>query len=293
MADYNGTNGDDTFSGGSGPDYIVGNGGNDHLSGGGDNDYLEGDDGDDVLNGDSGDDDLDGGTGNDMLDGGDGSDFIIAGSGDDHLVGGSGDDSLIGEDGNDSLLAGDGNDFLRGGAGIDFFDGGNNDSTPIAYMGSYGDTLSFRENKATQGVIADLRTGQIANDGFGNAELMTGIESFGGGTAFADQFYGNDGINRFDGALGDTLMGFGGDDYVIVRAAPALADGGAGVDRLVLALSGSLVANPNGSAVAVSQPTMTQGYAVDLAAGTIVDGNGQSGTVAGIEQIVATSLADT
>jgi Ca2+-binding RTX toxin-like protein len=273
MADYNGTNGDDVFLGTPGSDSAIGNGGNDQLSGAGDNDYLEGDDGDDVLNGGDGDDSLWGGPGND------------------HLSGGSGDDDLFGEEGDDVMVGGDGNDFLRDGPGVDSFDGGS-ESAIQHFVTLYGDQISFADSRATQGVVADLRTGQIANDGFGNAETMTGIESLGGGTAFADRFYGNDGINYFDGALGDTLMGFGGDDVFLVRAAPALVDGGEGTDRVELLLSGSLIPNPNGGSTAVRAPTMTQGYQVDLAAGTLVDGNSHSGTITGVEQVVGSTLAD-
>jgi hypothetical protein len=39
---------------------------------------------------------------------------------------------------------------------------------------------------------------------------MTGFESLGGSTAFADYFYGNDGRNFVGGSRGDTLMAFGG-----------------------------------------------------------------------------------
>jgi Ca2+-binding RTX toxin-like protein len=292
MANYNGTNGDDVFAGTPDGDSAIGNGGNDQLSGAGGDDYLEGDDGDDALDGGDGADTLDGGPGSDQLTGGAGDDFIFGGTGNDQLTGGSGDDVLRGDDGNDSLVGGDGNDLMRGGAGVDSFNGGSDRGGELSFVSAYGDTVSFLESKATQGVVADLRIDQIYNDGFGNAEIMSGIESFGGGTAFADEFYGNDGINHLEAALGDTTLGFGGDDYIIVRAAPALVDGGAGIDRMVLALSGSLVPGSNGSSVAVQAPTMSQGYQVDLAAGTLVDGNGHSGSVAGIEQVVGTSLGD-
>jgi Ca2+-binding RTX toxin-like protein len=293
MAFYNGTSGDDVYSGGSAADDIYGNGGNDHLSGGDGDDSIDGGAGDDVLNGDSGSDTLDGGLGNDTLDGGTGDDFLLGGPGNDLLIGGSGDDALLGQDGDDTFVAGDGNDYMRGGAGVDSYDGGSNAPEPGLPWTLYGDMVSFYENRATQGVIADLRTGQILNDGFGNVETMTGIESLGAGTAFADLFYGNDGANSLNGALGDTLMSFGGDDDIIVEAAPALVDGGAGIDRIELLLHGSYIPDPNGGSVAILAPAMTQGYQVDLAAGTLVDGNGQSGTVTGIEQIVGTSLGDT
>jgi Ca2+-binding RTX toxin-like protein len=296
MAEYNGTAGDDTYAGGAEADEIYGYGGKDILSGGGEDDYIEGGADGDTLMGEGGNDYLVGDflsfggspAGDDQLYGGDGYDELHGGGGNDGLSGGADGDILVGEAGNDVLSGGDGNDLLRGGEGVDIFDGGTEDGS----LSLYGDRVSFQETRATQGAIADLRTGIIANDGFGNQEVMTSIESLGAGTAFADQLYGNDGINSLSGGRGDTLMAFAGDDSLNITGAPAVLDGGSGTDQLQLALWGGLIADPNGGSTAVFAPTMTAGYTIDLAAGTLADGDGLAGTIAGIERITATAAAD-
>src|SRR5688500_13349864 len=263
MAEFQGTAGDDTFAGGTEADEIYGHGGKDTLSGGGGEDYIEGGADDDILNGEGGADFIVG----------DGFNFDGSPAGNDIIDGGDGIDVLWGGVGNDTLSGGAGNDALRGGAGVDTFDGGSDD-TSVYLLG--GDRVSF-DPDATQGVIADLRTGQITNDGFGNAETMAGIESLTGNSVFVDQLYGNDSINFLGAGRGDTLMAFGGDDFLQISGAPAVLDGGAGSDRLRLFLPGAFAAS---------------GYTIDLAAGTLVDGDSFAGTIAGIERITATQQDD-
>jgi Ca2+-binding RTX toxin-like protein len=301
MAQFNGTSGNDVHSGTADNDIIYGNAGHDELSGGAGDDYIDGGADDDFINGEAGndhliggagDDYITGGLGNDLITGGGGYDTLLGGGDDDSLSGGANDDVLYGDAGNDSLSGGDGNDFLRGGSGVDSYDGGADDGVnPISFASIYGDLVSFRDPLATQGAIADLRNGQIANDGFGNAETMTGIESFGAGTAFADQFYGNDGRNGVTGGRGDTVMMFAGDDALFVTGAPAVLDGGDGTDSLTLLLSGGLVPG-NPGAPAQSAPAMTSGYVLDLQAQTLTDGHGFSGSIAGIERITGSDLDD-
>ena len=60
---------------------------------------------------------------------------------------------------------------------------------------------------------------------------MVGIESLGGGTAFADTFYGNDGTNLMMANLGDLLYGFGGDDSFYTTSAAGIVDGGDGIGQ--------------------------------------------------------------
>jgi Ca2+-binding RTX toxin-like protein len=300
MATFNGGSGPDDYTGGAESDTISGGGGNDTLAGGAGNDSMDGGEGDDTIEGGAHDDVIDGGdgndnlygdqffqpgspAGNDILRGGAGDDWLYGFFGNDILHGDAGDDVLQGEAGDDQLFGGDGNDFFRGGAGIDYYDGGPQ---------SGFDRISFQETRATHGVIADLRTNTIANDGFGNAETMTGIEALGPGTAFADQFYGNDSANALIGGRGDTAMGFGGDDLFDITAAPALLDGGDGFDAVRLLISGQLV-DADGNGVAELASEMSAGYVIDLAAGTLVDGYGNAGTIAGIEKITATHYADT
>ncbi|UUR07176.1 calcium-binding protein [Sphingomonas glaciei] len=212
---------------------------------------------------------------------------------DDVINGFAGDDTLQGLAGNDQLYGGDGNDMFRGGSGTDYYDGGpDNPSVSSFGQRSYGDRVTFYDPAATAGAIADLRTGIIENDGYGNRELMVGIEGLGGGTAFVDKFYGNDAANLLIGDAGDTLMGFGGDDVFQSASAPALTDGGAGRDELVLVSNGSLIPDNNGDGLAEVRATMTRGWVIDLALQTIVDGYGGTGTIAGIEKVTGTELND-
>ena len=209
------------------------------------------------------------------------------------LSGLGGNDRMEAGSGNDQLSGGDGNDLLRGGAGVDSFDGGGNLTTddPITI---YGDRISFAEPAATQGAVADLRTGIISNDGFGNSETMTGIESLGGGTAFADTFNGNDDRNALLGSRADILNGHGGDDVIRVTAAPAAANGGAGTDLLELSSNGGfLLPDGNGDGLAETAGPMPGSWLVDLESGLISDGYGNVGTVAGFENISGSAATDT
>lgn len=85
---------------------------------------FNGTDGDDSIPGTDEDDVIVTGNGNDTLDGRQGADLLISGSGNDFLFGGPGDDTLIGDDGVDDFFGGDGDDVLDGGTGDGLFDGG-------------------------------------------------------------------------------------------------------------------------------------------------------------------------
>jgi Ca2+-binding RTX toxin-like protein len=249
---------------------------------------IPGTEGADTINARGGNDTVQARGGDDIVDGGDGNDTVFGGAGNDRLVGGNGDDQLRGDAGDDTLVGGAGNDFLRGGAGVDTFNGGTSNFGPA----EFGDRISFLETAATAGVIADLRTGIIENDGFGNRETMTGIESFGNGTAFADQFYGNDGRNLLIAGAGDTMMGFGGDDAFQIGSAPALTDGGDGKDFLTLTSGGDPIPDTSGDGLADFEEQMTQGWDVDLALGTVTDGYGRTGRIVGVEDIRGIALDD-
>ena len=226
------------------------------------------------------------------INGGDGDDRLLGGGGGDVVHGGGGNDLARGDDGDDRLFGDSGNDNLRGGRGVDSFDGGANDalSNPV---GSYGDKVSFYEQAATQGAVADLRTGIIANDGFGNAETMVNVELLGDGTAFADTFHGNDNSNALLGGFGDSLHGLGGRDYIYLSGAPALADGGAGSDLLVLQHdSGPLVPDSDGDGLADPLDAMTAGWEVDIGSGFVRDGYGHEGSLQGFEDVRGSDLGD-
>jgi Ca2+-binding RTX toxin-like protein len=275
--------GDDNVSAAEGDDVVLAGAGTDTVAGGGGDDRIEGGTDADTLYGEGGNDSVDGGSGNDL---------VLGGIGNDTVDGGAGDDILVGEKGDDILRGGDGDDGLVGGSGVDSFDGGANDEL-INAVSVYGDRVSFGDRIATQAAVADLRTGVIGNDGFGNAETMANIESLGGGTAFADSFYGNDNRNALDGALGDHLFGFGGDDIVTLRAVPGTADGGAGTDLLRLETgNGWLLPDSNGDGLADIAPAATAGWGVDLGNGSIEDGYGNSGTVQGFESVTGSALDD-
>lgn len=290
LANISGNRDANSLAGTAGNDFIRAFGGNDFINGNDGNDFIEGGLGNDTINGGAGDDTLNGDAGYELTGG---NDLINGGAGNDFINGNRGDDNLRGDAGNDVLLGGDGNDFFRGGAGVDHFDGGGEGPASTTFgPNTLGDRISFFEQGATAGVIADLRTGVIANDGFGNVETMVGIENLGGDTAFADAFYGTDSRNLLLGSLGDTLMGFGGNDGIQVGSAAALVDGGDGVDELILATTGSLRPDANGDGLAELGLEATAGWTVDLAAETMTDGFGATGTVRGIETVFGTGFAD-
>jgi Ca2+-binding RTX toxin-like protein len=218
-------------------------------------------------------------------------DFILGDDGANVIRGGGGRDSILGEDGNDRLFGDEGNDFLMGGAGVDSFDGGAHDLLdPIA---SDLDKVGFADGFATQAAVADLRTGIIGNDGFGNVETMVNIEGIVGGTAFADTFYGNDDVNLLAAGRGDSLYGFGGNDRINLSAAPALVDGGDGSDRLQLDSGGGwLLPDSDGDGFAQVAQASALGWQVDLGSGTIADGYGNSGIVSGFETVVGSERDD-
>jgi Ca2+-binding RTX toxin-like protein len=237
-------------------------------------DWLYGDGLANVLKGEGDDDWLYGRGGNDRLEGGDGNDLLSGGAGDDQVFGGAGGDAMY------------------DGAGIDSFDGGDN---PEGFnnVSGYADAIVFGDRANTQGAVADLRTGIISNDGFGNAETMTGVESLTAYGPYADVLYGNDAVNFLVGATGDSLFGFGGDDILYLDAAGSV-DGGTGQDRLDLYADGGFyIPDKTGDGLAEVAAAMTSGWTVNLAAGTLVDGYGNAGTVTGVEEVNGSRFADT
>lgn len=255
--DQTGTTGSDNYPGTPGRDRYVGLDGNDNLRGG---------EGNDVLIGDGGDD------------------FIQGQNGDDYLEGGDGIDNLRGGNGDDTILGGAGDDLIRGGAGIDIIDGGDGN-----------DRISFFDFDATQGVVADLATQTMSNDGYGNSETFTSIEGLGSGTRFVDTLLGSDGVNILLGNAEDTISGRGGDDLIQIGASATgggTFDGGDGIDTLNF-IDGYL-ADTNGDGIAEVVPT-TVGVTVNLTAPTNQiqsDGNGRQATILNIENLGGTAFND-
>lgn len=202
---------------------------------------------------------------------------VMAGcDGDDRLDGSGGNDTLSGGAGIDVILGGDGNDWLAGGAGVDSFDGG---------AGS--DTVWFKDQNTTQGVVASLERQVIRNDGFGNTERMSSIEWFGPDTRHHDSFVGDAGPNRFFVGRGDRALGKDGNDFFNVYDAPLVLDGGAGTD--MLALSGKRYVLGAGE----THETTANGVVVDLAARRILDdGWGGSMRFTSIENVFGSGGPD-
>ena len=283
-------------SGADGNDTLVGI---ENATGSDFDDELYGSSGDNVLQGLGGGDFIQGRNGNDTIDGGDGDDFLlgdagelsIAYGGNDIIYGGNGNDILRGGLGNYQLYGGANNDLLRGNGGVDYFDGGTDDGEGL---NGIGDRVNFYDRRATQGAVADLRTGIISNDGFGNVETMVNIESLGADTAYVDSFYGNDARNFLAGSRGDNLYGFGGDDLFQMGSAVAVLDGGSGIDLLnVYTEGGWLLPDANGDGLAEFAAAATAGWTINLATGSMIDGYGNAGTVIGIENVNGSALGDT
>ncbi|HYE44803.1 MAG TPA: calcium-binding protein [Caulobacter sp.] len=207
-------------------------------------------------------------------------DILFGDAGDNVLTGLGGFDQLRANGGNDTLDGGDGDDLLRTGSGVDTFIGGDG-----------FDRVSFYNLNATQGVVANLQTQTIANDGFGNAETMSSIEGLGSHTRFADHFTGDDSRNLFLVGGGDTLYALGGDDEIQVDDAPVRIDGGDGVDT-VTQFTLTRLRDTNGDGVAEVE-NAPMGVAVNLATSRILnDGFSGMGRIYNVENLGGSALDD-
>jgi Ca2+-binding RTX toxin-like protein len=261
------------FWGYGGNDSLFGGGGADSLYGGKGDDSLVGGEGDDRLGGGAGVDSIDGGIGTntavfdygsetsgvtvnlalakdqvlndgfgnvetmrnianlvgsargDALTGNVGDNAIWGNEGNDTLWGGEGNDGLYGGDGQDRVFGGAGNDDLGGGQGVDYLDGG---------LGV--NTTGYDYGTETMGAIVDLVSGQVANDGHGNAETLRNIANL-VGSALGDRLTGNAGANELRGIEGDdSLVGGAGDDTLFGGAGNDTLYGGDGRDDIFAAL---------------------------------------------------------
>jgi Ca2+-binding RTX toxin-like protein len=160
---------------------------------------------------------------NDNLIGNDVDNAFSGGAGDDLLKGAGGADFLVGDSGSDTLKGGGGADLLVGGAGID--------------------TASYTDSPVA--VFVSLITRTTA---YGDAEgdVLEGIENL-TGSPFADNLWGDDGVNVINGMAGnDTLKGFGGDDTLNGEAGADLMYGGAGGDTYRVDNGGDTVRENSG-----------------------------------------------
>ena len=296
-----GTSNNDTLQGGAGNQYFIGRGGSDSIDGGADVDTVSyagdpmavqvsldsmaGYDGwggafnmqgtDILLNIEN----VIGSDYNDSIEGSSADNLIDGGSGDDAIRGLAGNDTLNGGDGNDSIEGGAGNDSLVGGAGTDTLDYSNSPNRVLVNMFT-GDLV----------VSGQTVSGGTASDGFGNTDVISGIENV-IGSAFNDYIRtrsgsadlvvggsGNDtlaGGGNSDTGFADTLLGGDGNDSLIQTLGNDVIDGGAGSDTLSF------------------DSTITGGVNVNLSTGTSSPvGSGFTATISSIESVVGTSGAD-
>lgn len=253
-----GTAAANTLSGLAGNDLLVGLGGNDVLNGGDGGDSLRGGLGDDTLNGNAGQDtasyrdataavtaNLNTQTASGAL----GSDRLAAiedlegGAGGDNLTGDPLANALAGRQGNDRLFGLLGDDRLYGGAGDDLLEGGFGDDRLDGGAGT--DTISYFNDGGSQGIAANLRTGQVTRGG--ETDRLLGIENADGGNN-ADTLFGDGSANRLGGAGGaDTLRGLGGDDVLNGGLGDDDLDGDAGRDLADYAAGGAVTVDLSGA----------------------------------------------
>lgn len=188
MADFLGTQGNDSFRGTATADTVILLGGNDVALGMDGADYILA------------------GAGNDAVDGGAGDDVVLGGLGEDNLAGGLGNDWLIGGGDKGDITAAtyqpDGGDAMDGGAGIDVLWGLGGDDRLTG--GSEADYFLFGMNEGND-VIMDFAQGQdkidlLANFGFNNLDTNrngvldnsdVGVTVAGGNTVLNFSAYGS------------------------------------------------------------------------------------------------------
>src|SRR3954466_1823303 len=252
MANFNGTEGNDTITGGAESDVINGNGGSDSLLGGDGSDTVRGGAGNDFLSGNVGTDWVEGGVGNDEVRGGSGQDSIAF-----HEFGAANADILSDFDASWDNIQLDAAAFTQIGA---------------AGRMAAGDARFFSgtaAHDADDRIIYNSATGQIYYDADGNgagaAQLIASISNhsaltatdiwvFGStpsgqtiiGTGSDDTLVGGPGNDRIEGLGGnDSLIGNGGDDLLIGGDGNDTMDGGAGDDSLDGGLGDDTYINPD------------------------------------------------
>ncbi|UPY35439.1 Calx-beta domain-containing protein [Sediminicoccus sp. KRV36] len=202
------------------------------------------------------------GTGKDGYGGTDSFDKIQAVLGsnfNDTIIGTDRADRLYGMSGNDVLVGGAGDDTLSGGAGVDSYTGGA--GFDVVFFTPYNSS----DVQPTQGVVANLITLTIANDGYGNAEV------FAGGANDIEQLVGTNFNDDLTGARVDWTGQFGESQQTYLR-------GGNGADSLrgVLAdaryITAEYLTDPDSNADGF-------GVTVNLVTQTATDGWGNTDTL--------------
>lgn len=261
---FDGQGGTDSFSN---VEYVLGGNFNDGLIGSGAIfETLNGAGGDDVLSPFGGGDVLIGGAGFDSANysgqaGGINATVVFNGT-TGHtatIIGASGTDTAFEIEAINGTSGGDRVEVLSVDIPVAFqFRGyGGNDTLIGMADRNFSVQADYRVSGVTSGVVVDLATGIVSNDGFGGQDSLVNIAMV-RGTDFADTLLGTEGNDRFRGR--------GGNDYMDAR-------GGTG-DQLDYTQSSAAVS-------------------VNLAAQRAQDGEGGLDTVIGFEDVRTTNFNDT
>jgi len=144
------------------------------------------------------------------------------------LTGGSGNDDLRGSNSNDRLIGNAGNDVLSGYGGIDVVDGGAGTDSWYADFTSIVQNVTVNINVAAD-VAATIKYGAL-NSG----ASIKNIEALN-----LDTGSGADIVITKSGIFNDIIETRGGNDTVITWRGVDYADGGDGIDTLVMSWSGA------------------------------------------------------
>ena len=147
-------------------------------------------------------------------------------------------DQIIGTFRADHIFAGGGNDIIKGGGGADTIDGGEG-----------RDGASYEDSGT--GVEVSLQLG-LGKGGTAEGDKLSNIEDL-YGSKFDDTLVGDKNDNRLDGGAGndilkggggtDVLNGGAGDDRMEIDGVEDHANGGDGIDTLVLSTSKGMMVN--------------------------------------------------
>jgi len=208
-------------------------------------------------------------------------DILVGGDEDNDFDGRGGDDIIIGGNGNNHMVGGDGNDTITGGDRDDFVDGGRGDD--VAYGGGNGeneyDNLEYRDAEDGVHVIKTSRTDGTVDGAWAGHDVFDGFEIVVGsnhadlfdGSAEDDDFTGNGGDDVFNGGAGSDRIVYDKEQY---------ANGGEDTHGVIVNLSDAAISADVGQGTIV------------VAAGTAIDGFGDTDTLDSIEQIVGTNHDD-
>lgn len=198
---------------------LEGGGARETLFGSAQDDALAGSDKPTDIFGYGGNDTLSGNGGDDWVEGGEGDDVAYGGGGGDVLLGQEGSDALHGGDGEDELSGGDGDDSLDGGAGRDYLEGGAGRNVYRLAPGGALDRVQLNDGEEAVLELAE---------GIDLEHLTVQV-----GEAFDEP---QDGwlVNRL-------VIGWGGNDAVMVQAPPGQAFGDATPVNLILRLADGTV----------------------------------------------------